>query len=271
MFKIGLSTCGKDISEKLFADYALSGIELMEISLSGGQHNSFDYKMLYNLSKKYNIKLWSYHLPIIPFYELDLSNPKTCKDAVKYHCGLIERLADIGIDKFVVHPSAEPIEDTCRRERMECSKHSLAELAKFAQKKEVVVAIEDLPRSCLGNCSDEIKELISLHDGLRVCLDTNHLPNENPIDFIHELGDKIITTHISDYDFIDEKHWMPGDGKNDWQGILKALFEVGYSGPWIYEIDFSCPDTITRSRELNCMDFAKNAKEIFENKKITVI
>lgn len=52
--------------------------------------------------------------------------------------------------------------------------------------------------------------------------------------------------------------------------MFKALNEVGYKGPWLYEVGFSCPDTITRSRDLGCADFAKNANEIFENKKINV-
>jgi len=271
VFKIGLSTCSKEINEKLFYDYSKNGIEYMEIAISNGDNIDFDYKKVYNLSEKYNIKLWSYHLPIIPFYELDLSNPHMCDGAIKHFCTLMEKVADIGVKTFVVHPSVEPINDSDRPGRIECSKHSIARLSQFAKKLGAVVAVEDLPRSCLGNCSGEIKELISLDDSLGVCFDTNHLPKEDPVDFIHAIGDKIITTHISDYDFADEKHWMPGEGKNNWYEIYKALNEVGYKGPWLYEVGFSCPDTITRSRDLGCADFAKNANEIFENKQLTVL
>ena len=103
-----------------------------------------------------------------------------------------------------------------------------------------------------------------------VCFDTNHLLKENPVDFIHKIGKRIITTHVSDYDFINERHWLPGEGGLDWQAILHALKDVGYSGMWLYEIGFSCPKTILRNRDLNCNDFARNAKELFDNKNITV-
>ena len=32
------------------------------------------------------------------------------------------------------------------------------------------------------------------------------------------------------YDFINEKHWLPLEGKNDWETILSALEEIGYAG-----------------------------------------
>ena len=56
-----------------------------------------------------------------------------------------------------------------------------------------------LPRTCLGNCSNEIAELISVDSSLGICFDTNHLLIENPINFINKLGNRIVTLHISDY------------------------------------------------------------------------
>jgi signal peptidase I len=47
---------------------------------------------------------------------------------------------------------------------------------------------------------------------------------------------RVVTTHVSDYDFIDERHLFPGEGKNNWQEILTALENAGYEGTWNYEI-----------------------------------
>ena len=33
MYRVGLSSCGKEFSEKLFADYREAGIEAMEVSV----------------------------------------------------------------------------------------------------------------------------------------------------------------------------------------------------------------------------------------------
>ena len=86
------------------------------------------------------------------------------------------------------------------------------------------------------------------------------------MDFVRAVGKKIVTTHVSDYDFVDEKHWLPGEGKVDWQALVQALKDVGYNGPWLYEIGFECPNTLWRERDLTCEDFANNAAEIFENR-----
>lgn len=271
MYEIGLSTCGHEINEEFFKMYQKSGITAMEISPKDDEYSEINYKEIKRLSEKYQIKLWSFHLPFWPFTDIDISNKSISQKSIAYFEELIKRASDIGIGRFVVHPSGEPIEDGGERaERMKCAKESLAELAEIAKKNGAVIAVEDLPRSCLGRNSDEIAELISVHDDLMVCFDTNHLLNENPADFVQKLGNRIITTHISDCDFINERHWLPGEGKLDWQELLQAFKDVGYSGVWLYEIGFSCPHTIIRDRDLNCDDFVRNANEIFNNKPITI-
>ena len=200
MYRIGLSTCGKNITEELFADYKNAGISAMEICVDTKKYDTFDYKLISELAKKYEIDLWSFHFPFMPNSIIDISNKEIRTGNIKYFCELIKKASDIGINKFVIHASGETFEDYERRERMICAKESLAELADFAEKYNAIIAVEDLPRTCLGNNSSEIKELISAHDSLRVCLDTNHLLNESVVSFIKEIKDKIITTHISDYD-----------------------------------------------------------------------
>ena len=271
MYKIGLSTCAKVLCEDFFRQYNESGIAMMEISLAPEDYKELDYKKIEKWAKEYDVKLWSYHLPFSPFTEIDISNKDISKSTILYFEEMIKRGSDIGIDKFIIHPSGEPIDDDDRNERMMCSKESLSILSEIAKSNNSIICVENLPRTCLGKNSDEILELISVDENLRVCFDTNHLLCEDPVDFIHKIGKKIVTTHVSDYDFINERHWLPGEGKTDWQAILNALDEIGYNGAWLYEVSFAAPKTIVRDRELNCFDFVKNAKELFENKQITVI
>ena len=135
-------------------------------------------------------------------------------------------------------------------------------IADFAERHGAILCVEDLPRTCLGHNRAEMKELISADDRLRVCFDTNHLVGEPDDVFARALGDKIVTMHVSDYDFVDERHWLPGRGKVDWTALVRALSDVGYNGVWMYEIDFT-----TRAKcgegEYTVFDFAANAKEIF--------
>lgn len=146
----------------------------------------------------------------------------------------------------------------------------MSKLSHIASECGAVIAVEDLPRTCLGRDSDEILQLISVDEKLRVCFDTKHLLTENNADFIRKVGSKIITLHVSDYDFINERHWLPGEGKVDWNSLLDALQEIGYNGMWLYEVAFKSPKTIIRERDLTCEDFVKNAKELFLHKKLSV-
>lgn len=268
MYKIGLSSGGFKLTEDNFLKLQKSGIEAIEISMDESEYCNINYAEVKDLSARYGIKLWSYHLPFAPFETIDPSslNSDVRKNTTEYFEELIKKGSDIGIDKFIVHPSAEIFSTDKREERLLYSAETLNNLADRASKYGAVIAVEDLPRDCIGNCSDEILKLISANDKLKVCYDTNHLLNEDNIDFIKKVGEKIITLHISDYDFINERHWLPGEGKIDWSALINALNEVKYNGPWLYEISLEFPKTIYRDRELEFGDFKENAKCLFSGK-----
>ena len=79
--------------------------------------------------------------------------------------------------------------------------------------------------------------MLEQNPDLRVCFDTNHLLKEANADFVRAVGNKIITLHVSDYDFIDEKHVFPGDGLIDWKALQGELEKVDYNGPFMYELN----------------------------------
>lgn len=263
MYTIGLSSCGKPLNEALFAAYVAAGIEKMEISPPMGEYATLPYEELALWAKQYGVELWSFHLPFMPFSELDISLPSLAETTVAYLRRLIDKGAAIGIKKFILHPSGEPIAEEERPMRMACAKESLATLAEVAKSYGAVIAVENLPRTCLGRNVTDMEELLSAHEDLRMVFDTNHLLGGDPMEMIRRMGDKIVTLHVSDYDFVNERHWLPGEGKLDWQEILRALEEIGYAGPWLYEIGFACPNSILRDRSLTCEDFVANAKALF--------
>lgn len=270
MYKIGLSTTASDKTEELFEACANAGVEVVEISRPKTEVDALDYDSLKSISEKYGVEIWSFHLPFYPFSEIDISKPEMAKESVEYLCNIIDKATGIGIDKFVIHASGEPIADEERKTRMECAKKSLDTLAKFAKERGAVICVEDLPRSCLGRNISDMQELLSANEDLRACFDTNHLLYDDNIELVKAIGDKIVTLHVSDFDMVNERHWLPGEGKNDWQGILAALKEVGYNGPWLYEMGFELPKTIIRERKLTPSDLVRNAHELFENKEITI-
>ena len=274
MYQVGLSTNGKIVNEELFIQYEKAGIKAMEMALDEDKYADFDYDTLKMWADSHNVKLWSLHLPFRPIEKVNLSafEDSVRNGAIEYYTDIIKKAAKIGIKIFVVHPnSGEPIEEgEARAKRIKLVKECLNILAENAAKEGVVIAVENLPRSCIARNSDELLDLLTANDKLRACYDTNHLMGQQASEFIKAIGDKIITLHVSDYDFMNERHWLPGEGKNDWQKILKSLRDVGYNGVWLYEVRFACPNTILRDRDLNCEDFMRNAKELFENRPITI-
>lgn len=270
MLEIGLSTCGFTPNEENFRKLSESGIKNAELCVKFDEYPLLNHKEIKRAADNASVRLWSYHLPFAGDKVFDIASPDT--DLRKYTVNTlaeyIKKGSDIGIDKFVVHPCGEPksSEGDARENELLCSMESLDFLAEIAAKEGAVIAVEDLPRSCLANTSLELERLISANGKLRVCFDTNHLLSENPLDFIERLGDKIITLHVSDFDFINERHWLPGEGKLDWQAIYNKLIEKAYTGPWLYEISLEPNPRTMERRRLNFSDFYNNAMEIFEGK-----
>ena len=271
MFPIGLSSCGKDFAEPLFRQCAEAGIGFMEISVDKDECDAFDFSAAGRLSEENGVALWSFHLPFMPFEEIDISAPSLCGGTVPYLCEMIRKGGQIGVGRFIVHPSGEPVAAQDRALRMETARESLSKLADVAAENGAVIAVENLPRTCLGRDSADILSLLEADDRLRVCFDANHLLRETHADFVKAAGGKIVTTHISDYDFTDEKHWLPGEGKVDWYALSALLRDIGYQGVWLYELGFAPKRSMPRSRDLTCADIARNAREIFSGLPITVV
>jgi sugar phosphate isomerase/epimerase len=149
-------------------------------------------------------------------------------------------LADqLDVPMVVVHASAEPVAPSERLQRFERAQAALAEIGGRCQQAGKRIAVELLPRTCLGNTVEELLDLLAPLDAgtFGVCLDTNHLMGR-PQDLaqtVRRLGDRLITLHLSDYDGIDEKHELPGRGVLDWPSFMQALRDIDYQGPFNYE------------------------------------
>ncbi len=268
MKRVGVSTAGVLPTEATFVALRAAGIDATEISVTWNLYEELNYRDIKRFSQEYGVQLWSYHLPFCPFEVVDVCalDKAVREGTVRYFTELIGKASDIGIDKFVVHPSSEPLEAAKREEHLRAAEESLDRLAEIAYRNGAVMVVEDLPRTCLGNTSSEISRLIAVNDKLRVCFDTNHLLTEDSADFVRAVGDKIVTLHMSDYDGRNERHWMPGEGCVDWPRLVEALESVGYDGVWMYELPLAANPTIDRPRDLTFEDFKENIGYLWNKK-----
>lgn len=185
---------------------------------------------------KAGVEIWSVHLPFGGPFDISQTNDTLRQRAVELNRNdMILSAKTVSPKKFVIHPSAEPIADEERAARIQASKKSLRELAVTAKELNIPLLVENLPRTCLGNTSTELLDIINGIDNTAICFDVNHLLIESQITFVKNTKGKIQSTHMSDYDRKNERHWLPGEGVIDWNELLSALIESGYKGPFIYE------------------------------------
>lgn len=182
------------------------------------------------------LKIWSVHLPFGAQNDISAGKEAERQRVENDLKAYIDVVKELHPAVAVVHGSAEPIKEEERLHRMEQSIRSLATLTEYCRQYGIQLAVECLPRTCLGRNSEEILTMTDTVEGLAVCFDTNHLTLQQPLDFVQKVGSKIVTTHVSDYDFIDERHWMPGWGKMDWSALYQALIQAGYDGPILFEV-----------------------------------
>ena len=87
----------------------------MEVSVSSNEYESLDFCSILRLSEKYNIKLWSFHLPFTQFDIIDISNPDVTHRTVNLFKAYIKKAENAGIKIIVIHPSGEPIREDDRK------------------------------------------------------------------------------------------------------------------------------------------------------------
>lgn len=239
--RLGLSkwwpACGRLPSDNLLMELQKAGINWVETGVRQDPRNEFieaHEKRLKKIIERFRsngINVWSVHIPF--GFEIDISNPIYAEAGISLCLKIMETCALVGVDKVIIHGSSEPIPEESRQERIECCINSLERL----YRPDVKIALETLPRTCLGNSIEEMIYILKSMDGkVSCCVDVNHFHQGNIVDLIKKLKNYIITLHISDDDGHDEKHWLPGQGVLDWNGILSVLCEINYQGIFMYEV-----------------------------------
>lgn len=64
---------------------------------------------------------------------------------------------------------------------------------------------------------------------------------------IYRLGRRVFHCHFSDNDALTNAHWRPGEGKIDWERLLRALDDVGFGGTLSIELE-DVPEVATPQR-----------------------
>lgn len=178
------------------------------------------------------------HLPFVGGDDISCSHEAGRRQAVAVHARALAAAQALGAGVAVLHPSSEPIPEAARAVRGAQTRRSLSELQPVAAQYGVRLAVELLPRTCLGRTAREILDLVADCDPawVGVCLDANHANLREALPAaVRALAGRLFNVHLSDNDGVDEKHWMPGRGVICWPEFFGALAEAGYRGAFVYE------------------------------------
>ena len=144
---------------------------------------------------------------------------------------LIRDNAELMGPMVTLHASSEPpLEEHPQRIGQVCK--TIEEMLPVARELGFVINVEFLPRTCVGNCAEELQQIVSHFDAdqVGICLDVNHIMSryrELP-QIIDQLASRIRSFHICDYDGIDETHWLPGQGIHNWPELMKHIRAIDH-------------------------------------------
>jgi len=238
---VSLHTLAPEVTEDLCQAVAASGIATLEVSpnLLDKTDREASKALIKDMTSRHEVRVASVHTLFGGPYDFSHLDEEAFAQAVTHAAASVDLAAELDADMIVVHASAEPITPEDRPKRLAQARRGLCEIGALCEQAGKKIAVELLPRTCLGNTAEELCELL---DGLSqetfgVCLDVNHLMDrqrELPAN-VQTLSGRLIALHLSDYDGVDEKHWLPGSGVIEWPAFMRALGEAGYKGPFNYE------------------------------------
>ena len=182
------------------------------------------------------LKVWSVHMPYSRTLDISVLDDLKRAENVQYMKDMMRVAGVFQPQYLVLHPSSEPITPDEREQRLANSHASIGELAPVAKEIGAVLCVENLPRTCLGQNGEEMMRLIEGYDEVGLCFDTNHLLYQSHEDYLRAVAKgKIKTVHLSDYDFADERHLIPGKGLIDNKALWAGIKENGYDGIMMFE------------------------------------
>lgn len=212
------------------------------------------------------LSIWAYHMPygaMMSAGNIDPAHPDPAvrKATVAAVALCLDRLADLGGRRLVIHPNAIHLKpdqraqslELCIQTLQECTDALQAMVRRRPEAREIMLAIEPMPPWGLLNRPDEVEEMFGTLDPrfAGLCLDVNHinLAGQNPLEYVRRIGSRVCTTHLSDNDGLDERHWAPATGVLPWAGLLAGLKGCEYYGPLVFEtgqFGSDAEDTVAR-------------------------
>ena len=198
------------------------------------------------LCDKVGIKIWSVHMPFSDKIDISLADENARQAVVKYHKDCLEYVKILE-PKIVLFHTSWYIPKGEREQHYVQARKSATELNETVKAMGALTVLENMLdkkdmskrptyETPLGRQVDCMQRLFEgMPEDIYVAVDLNHI--KYPEEMIKAFGARVKTLHVSDGNGEEECHYMPGKGENDWNKIQKALYDAGYKGVFMHEVN----------------------------------
>ncbi|MDR6784427.1 sugar phosphate isomerase/epimerase [Pedobacter africanus] len=254
--KLGYSIAITAITPEKMAYARSAGIDYIEVSMNPlvGKNREFKLtdvqllaraKQAKKAANDAGIRIWSVHMPYAKDVDLSLLKEEERLQVVALHQKVLTYCKILQPEIVLFHPSYY-LGLNEREMRIKQLVKSVATLNLTVKQIGSTMVVENmLGFELLADAKRErplcrtVEETSQIMDLLPVdvysAIDMNHI--KHPENLILAMGKRLRSVHIADGTGKQENHYFPcsGQGQNNWVAILKALDQVGYTGPFMYE------------------------------------
>ena len=235
---------------RLICESGFDGIDYSMFHMNGRNGadcrlNAPDYKehikKVKSIADSYSVTFEQSHAPFPSQREKDVIYNKKMLDILA-RCAEISAM--LGIGMMVVHPAFY------KHHPLEKNIDFFNKIEHLASDNGIKIAIENvwgadkrgnIVPNITGARSDSLNALLDSLDCryFTACVDVGHcgLVGEKPENMIKAIGERIGCFHIHDNDNKEDLHTLPYTVKIDWEAVLRAIADTGYSGNFTFEAD----------------------------------
>lgn len=177
----------------------------------------------------------------------------------------LEFAAELGVRQMVVHSVAAPNNTDFFQYNFDFHKA----LEPYAKACNVQIAVENLVNSIFWR-PNKLSQFIHLLDSpvFCACIDVGHaeLMGIPPEDFISGMDKGLLNCiHMHDTDSKVDRHWIPYQGTQNWDNIVKALAQYGYEGEMNMEVIHSF-DNLPQELYFSLLCYTAQVGKLLANK-----
>ena len=221
------------------------GFSMIEVCSSPAHLDYHDAAMVRRAAERIDelgMEAYSFHAPFAD--NIDIASPDDAQrnGALAEVLQAAEAAAILRVHYFVIHPGPEHPAATSGEEqlaRMHNVVTTLNVVARRCHELGIMCILENkLPHLLFGNTSDILWILDAINTAeVGACLDTGHAFLSGDMQWlIKKLRGHLSMVHAHDNLGAQDDHLPPGDGRIDWEAILRDLMTIEFRGALILEM-----------------------------------